>query len=47
MLVRVWAVEYGRAFGLGAFLLGLIMVLAAILTLAQQHERRALLGRPS
>jgi tungstate transport system permease protein len=47
VLVRVSAGEYGRAIALGAILLGLIMVLAAILTLAQQHERRALLGRPS
>ena len=47
VLVRVSGGEYGRAIALGAILLGLIMVLAAILTLAQQHERRALLGRPS
>src|SRR3954454_9951903 len=46
-LVRVSAGEYGRAIALGAILLGLILVLAACLTLAQQHERRALLGRPS
>jgi tungstate transport system permease protein len=47
VLVRVSAGEYGRAIALGAILLGLILVLAAGLTLAQQHERRALLGRPS
>src|SRR3954471_5406162 len=44
VLVRVSAGEYGRAIALGAILLGLILVLAAGLTLAQQHERRALLG---
>jgi tungstate transport system permease protein len=47
VLVRVSAGEYGRAIALGAILLGLILVLAAGLTLAPQHERRALLGRPS
>ncbi len=47
VLVRVSAGEYGRAIALGAILLGLILILAAVLTLAQQHERRALLGRPS
>jgi tungstate transport system permease protein len=44
VLVRVSAGEYGRAIALGTILLGLILVLAAGLTLAQQHERRALLG---
>ena len=44
VLVRVSAGEYGRAIALGAILLGLILVLAAGLTLAQQHERRALPG---
>src|SRR5919202_1645538 len=47
VLVRVSAGEYGRAIALGAILLGLILVLAAGLTAAQQHERRGLLGRPS
>jgi tungstate transport system permease protein len=47
VLVRVSAGEYGRAIALGTILLGLILVLAAGLTLAQQHERRPLLGRPS
>jgi len=47
VLVRVSAGEYGRAIALGAILLGLIFVLAAGLTVAQQSERRALLGRPS
>jgi tungstate transport system permease protein len=47
VLVRVSAGEYGRAIALGTILLGLILVLAAGLTLAQQHEHRALLGRPS
>ena len=44
VLVRVSAGEYGRAIALGAILLGLILVLAALLTVAQQHERRALLA---
>jgi tungstate transport system permease protein len=44
VLVRVSAGEYGRAIALGVILVGLILVLAAGLTLAQQHERRALLG---
>lgn len=44
VLVRVSAGEYGRAIALGTILLGLILVLAAGLTLAQQHERRALRG---
>jgi tungstate transport system permease protein len=47
VLVRVSAGEYGRAIALGAILLGLILVLSAALTVAQQHERRPLLGRPS
>ena len=47
VLVRVSAGEYGRAIALGAILLGIILVLAAVLTVAQQHQRRALLGRPS
>jgi tungstate transport system permease protein len=47
VLVRVSAGEYGRAIALGAILLGIILLLAAGLTVAQQHERRALLGRPS
>jgi tungstate transport system permease protein len=47
VLVRVSAGEYGRAIALGTILLGLVLILAAGLTLAQQHERRALLGRPS
>jgi tungstate transport system permease protein len=47
MLVRVSAGEYGRAIALGTILLGLILLLAAALTVVQQHERRALLGRPS
>src|SRR5262245_15986101 len=47
VLVRVSAGEYGRAIALGTILLGLILLLAAVLTFAQQHERRALLGRPS
>jgi tungstate transport system permease protein len=47
VLVRVSAGEYGRAIALGTILLGLILLLAAALTFAQQHERRALLGRPS
>jgi tungstate transport system permease protein len=47
VLVRVSAGEYARAIALGLILLGLILVLSAGLTLAQQHERRALLGRPS
>jgi tungstate transport system permease protein len=47
VLVRVSAGEYGRAIALGAILLGIILLLSAALTLAQQHERRVLLGRPS
>ena len=47
VLVEVSAGEYGRAIALGTILLGLILILAAALTFAQQHERRALLGRPS
>jgi tungstate transport system permease protein len=47
VLVRVSAGEYGRAIALGVILLGIILLLASGLTLAQQHERRALLGRPS
>jgi tungstate transport system permease protein len=47
VLVRVSAGEYGRAIALGTILLGLILILAAGLTAAQQHERRAVLGRPS
>jgi tungstate transport system permease protein len=47
VLVEVSAGEYGRAIALGTILLGLILILAAALTVAQQHERRALLGRPS
>jgi tungstate transport system permease protein len=47
VLVRVSAGEYGRAIALGTILLGLILLLAAGLTAAQQHERRALPGRPS
>lgn len=47
VLVRVSAGDYGRAIALGTILLGLIMILAAGLTVAQQHERRGLLGRAS
>jgi tungstate transport system permease protein len=47
VLVRVSAGEYGRAIALGTILLGIILLLSAALTLAQQHERRVLLGRPS
>jgi tungstate transport system permease protein len=47
VLVRVSAGEYGRAIALGTILLGIILLLSAGLTVAQQHERRALLGRPS
>ena len=47
VLVRVSAGEYGRAIALGTILLGIILVLAAVLTVDQQHQRRALLGRPS
>jgi tungstate transport system permease protein len=47
VLVRVSAGEYGRAIALGIILLGVILLLAGVLTVAQQHERRPLLGRPS
>jgi tungstate transport system permease protein len=46
VLVRVSAGEYGRAIALGLMLLGIILLLASALTLAQQHERSALFGRP-
>ena len=47
VLVRVSAGEYGRAIALGIVLLGLVLVLAAVLTVLQQRRPRAALGRPS
>jgi tungstate transport system permease protein len=47
VLTQVSAGEYGRAIALGIILLGVIFVLAAVLTLAQQRETTRLLGRPS
>ncbi len=47
VLVRVSAGEYGTAIALGAILLGLILLLAAALTVLQQRRTRTVLGRPS
>jgi tungstate transport system permease protein len=47
VLVHVSAGEYGRAIALGAILLGLVLILAAALTVAQRTDRPARLGRPS
>jgi len=47
VLVRVSAGEYGRAIALGIVLLGLVLVLAAVLTVLQQRRPRTALGRPS
>jgi len=47
VLVQVSAGEYGRAIALGAILLGLVLILAAALTVAQRTDRPARLGRPS
>ena len=46
VLVRVSAGEYGRAIALGIVLLGLVLMLAAVLTMVQQRRRRAA-ARPS
>ena len=45
--MRVSAGEYGRAIALGIVLLGLVLVLAAVLTVLQQRRPRTALGRPS
>ena len=47
VLVRVSAGEYGTAIALGAILLGLVLLLAAALTVLQQRRTRTVLGRPS
>jgi tungstate transport system permease protein len=46
-LLQVSAGEYGRAMALGIILLGLILVIGAVLTVAQQREARDVLGRAS
>jgi tungstate transport system permease protein len=47
VLVRVSAGEYGTAIALGLILLGIILVLAAALTVLQQRRARTVIGRPS
>src|SRR5919107_644173 len=47
VLVRVSAGEYATAIALGILLLGLVLLLAAALTVIQQREARTVLGRPS
>jgi tungstate transport system permease protein len=47
VLVRVSAGEYATAIALGILLLGLVMILAAVLTVMQQRQARTVLGRPS
>ena len=47
VLVRVSAGDYGRGIALGAILLGLIVVISAGLTLAQQREAQWTLQRAS
>ena len=47
VLVRVSAGEYGTAIALGILLLGLVLLLAAALTVLQQRRTRTVLGRPS
>ena len=47
VLVRVSAGEYGTAIALGILLLGLVLLLAAALTVLQQRQTRTVLGRPS
>jgi tungstate transport system permease protein len=45
VLVRVSAGEYGTAIALGIILLGLVLLLAAALTMLQQRQPRTVLGR--
>jgi tungstate transport system permease protein len=47
VLVRVSAGDYGRGIALGVILLGLILVISAVLTLAQQREAQWTLQRAS
>jgi tungstate transport system permease protein len=47
VLVQVSSGDYGRAIALGVILLGLILVISAVLTLAQQREAQWTLQRPS
>ena len=47
VLVEVSAGDYGRAVALGLILLGLILVIAAVLTVAQQGRARLALRRAS
>lgn len=46
-LLQVSAGEYGRAMALGIILLGLILIIGGVLTVAQQREARDVLGRAS
>jgi tungstate transport system permease protein len=47
VLVQVSAGDYGRGIALGVILLGMILVISAVLTLAQQREAQWTLQRPS
>ena len=47
VLTEVSSGDYGRAIAFGLILLGIIFVLTAVLTVAQQRETTRLLGRPS
>ncbi len=47
VLVRVSSGEYGRAIALGLILMGIILLLAAILTVVQQRQSVPLLARSS
>jgi tungstate transport system permease protein len=47
VLVRVSAGEYGTAIALGILLLGLVLILAGVLTALQQRQARTVLSRPS
>jgi tungstate transport system permease protein len=47
VLVRVSAGEYGTAIALGILLLGLVLLLAGVLTALQQRQARTVLSRPS
>jgi tungstate transport system permease protein len=45
VLVQVYAGNYGFAIALGILLLGIIFLLSAALTVAQQHDARWVIGR--
>jgi tungstate transport system permease protein len=47
VLVQVSAGDYGRGIALGIILLGLILAISAVLTLAQQRDAQWTLQRPS